>query len=205
MLILEGPDMVGKTTIAKAIADAVPTAKYDKFGLPEADYQGLAPWLRRAGPNVICDRYWISEFIYGLVCRGKSNITPEMHFTMLQAMREIGANIQLICSHPLAYSLLLNKRYDPAREAFSAKQCEAVNEAYWELSNGRSWEGYTMIVPMNVVAAKPDGAISHMSPSWVRAVVDSWTAGIDGRAAWFEYGGMAECVQPLLDQYGETL
>src|SRR5690606_4274519 len=77
LLILEGPDGAGKTTLADAICDRVPNAIKVKLTFrPDLDiWEHHTEALRVAQDKshdhlVIFDRHWPSEYIYGRVFRG---------------------------------------------------------------------------------------------------------------------------------------
>lgn len=77
ILVLEGPDCAGKTTLAKAIMKIDPAARYIHMTYRFKDRMGLyhAAAINRAiqyvilGHNVIIDRWWPSTEIYSQVMR----------------------------------------------------------------------------------------------------------------------------------------
>ncbi len=143
MLIIEGPDMLGKTTFARKLVAAVDGISIDKFGLPEASYTTAKEWLDRYDPSAIADRFVISEPIYGLICRGKTNTPIDVWNEIWAGMEERGGcHILVYVSDPYTYADVLQKRYDPSREAFSIAQCAEVNQAYWQLFSNGKWRDY---------------------------------------------------------------
>jgi hypothetical protein len=82
--IFEGPDGVGKTTLAKAFAEAT-GATYVHHG-PYPDYteamlvsryrESMAPAVHDLGP-IVLDRSWLSEQIYGPMHRGHNRISMD--------------------------------------------------------------------------------------------------------------------------------
>lgn len=144
MLILEGADMLGKTTFANNLKAAWPDVQMDKCGLPEAEYRGVAPWLARYGHNTVCDRHFLSEPIYGLVCRGKSNLTTDEFWELQERLVDEtpGVDILVWIAGDDTYKQVVDERYDAGREAFSPAQCHQVSAAYQELMLRREWRGY---------------------------------------------------------------
>jgi hypothetical protein len=144
MLIIEGPDMVGKTTLIDKLAPAL-GASCDKCGLPEANLIGQRAWLERWKPGVVMDRYFISEFIYGLICRNAANVSRTDAVEMNDILRQLGAMTIVVVATPRCYERILEDHYDPTREAFSRELCRDVNAAYYELFVERpagGWRGY---------------------------------------------------------------
>lgn len=169
MLILEGADMLGKTTLARAISIAT-DCKIDKFGLPESEYVGWKPWAERIQPDSICDRYALSEFIYGITCRGFSKLSPENWMLLRKSLETSGGAvwILLVCE-PKSYEAVLAKRFNPAVEAFTADQCRAVNMAYWDLYNVGQWHGYDMPDRCVAYEVKLDPKTGDLIQPWFTA------------------------------------
>jgi hypothetical protein len=144
MLIIEGPDMVGKTTLIDRLAPALGVDR-DKCGLPEAEYTLNKQWLERWGPNTVMDRYFISEFIYGLTCRGKANVSPANCLELLNTLFRLRTCMIVMVATPTCYRKILEEHYDSKREAFTQEQCYKVNLAYYELFVVKpygGWNGY---------------------------------------------------------------
>ena len=81
LIIIDGPDGSGKTTLAKRLAD-ITGYEYFHFSYPKTDaekevmVQKYKDFIKNH-PNAILDRSWYSEIVYGLVVRGKSCVSPE--------------------------------------------------------------------------------------------------------------------------------
>lgn len=81
VVILEGPDGSGKTTLAKSLVTT--GFEYKHEGPPEKDVDMIAHYLRILNesiesPNdVVLDRFWLGERIYGPICRGVDKVGPE--------------------------------------------------------------------------------------------------------------------------------
>lgn len=84
IIIVEGPDGSGKSTLAKKLADQTGFLLMHR-SQPKSDEEKqnmMAEYLQviRAGKNVIMDRCWYSEMVYGPVMRDATCITyPEMY------------------------------------------------------------------------------------------------------------------------------
>lgn len=90
IIIIEGCDGAGKTTLIESLTTQYPFAKTFHFGAPVA---GEDQFLRYAKPIleadpldvIIYDRSWYSEFVYGPVMRGKYEFLPE-HSQILEKL-----------------------------------------------------------------------------------------------------------------------
>lgn len=103
VIILEGPDGTGKSTLGKYIAAAM-KGNYLHFSKPEtedASKEQLA-WYEKcilSNDLYVIDRCWISDIIYGQVMRDREFITPvEEHERLLALMEGRGYIIFCISS-----------------------------------------------------------------------------------------------------------
>ena len=108
LIIIEGPDKSGKTTLAKEIASYF---KYDyaHFGPPGKDpSREYAEFLINLKRPTVCDRFYYGELVYGPLLRGKSVITPLEKATIERLARLRGA-ILIKATTDLS---VIEKRYD---------------------------------------------------------------------------------------------
>lgn len=103
IIIIEGPDGSGKTTLAKQIADQTkyPIVKRNKPETEEERLGMLEDYLQiiKSGKNVIFDRCWYSEIVYGTVMRDESMITYHDMYGLEKAAAKSGALI-IMCGGP---------------------------------------------------------------------------------------------------------
>lgn len=87
LIIIEGPDKTGKTTLAKAIATRL-GFDYKHFsapkGSPADEYIDFLLSLKR---DTVCDRFHLGELVYGPMLRGKVGITPLELVTIERVLR----------------------------------------------------------------------------------------------------------------------
>lgn len=102
IVIIEGPDCAGKTTLAEAICAATGAA-YRHEGPPPATTLDLAAYYgqrimlaEHAGGNVVFDRLALGELVYGPVARGASRITHE-DFAMFERLRKVAGARHVVC------------------------------------------------------------------------------------------------------------
>ena len=132
MLLIEGPDMIGKTHLCDRIAREL-GVKVDKFGLPERDGM-VAHCMQRLKPLTVYDRGWISEVVYSIKARGQlPTITSDDCATICRKAEQVGCLTVVVYADDDVYSELV-ERWWSRGEAFSKEQCKAVNAAYRHLA-----------------------------------------------------------------------
>lgn len=99
IIIIEGPDGSGKSTLAKNLSRTtglpiVHMDKPDKYEDGDSMYTKYRSYLEQ---DVILDRCWISEAIYGPIMRGKSLLTEE-HLHYLNAQLNSIPHMIIFCT-----------------------------------------------------------------------------------------------------------
>lgn len=109
IVIVEGPDGAGKTTLIEQLKQGSRNAVYHHFGAPASDeeafdyYKTYAAAINSCTPDVlnIFDRSWYSDMVYGPVMRGRLEMSRE-HADMLAAMVVAnGGGMVIYCTAPL--------------------------------------------------------------------------------------------------------
>lgn len=91
IVILEGPDLVGKTTIARRYEQQGYTYHHlTEPGGRSADSMYLEPLAELTG-NHVFDRFYPSEIIYGPVLRGHCDLSPEQVWRIEDELSALGA------------------------------------------------------------------------------------------------------------------
>lgn len=70
MLIFEGTDCTGKTTLAHACLSRLPGYVYQHLSKPDPSFDFLWGYIRMYNPRAVYDRFFLSELVY-TVCRGE--------------------------------------------------------------------------------------------------------------------------------------
>lgn len=103
IIIIEGPDGAGKTTLANQLRDQTgymilhrsqPKNEEDKKRMMDEYLQVI-----KSNKNVILDRSWYSEMVYGPVMRDDSVITYPQMYDLERALARNGALI-IYCTAP---------------------------------------------------------------------------------------------------------
>lgn len=99
LVIIEGPDGAGKTTLVSALHRAIPAAHVTHHGplpgvtnLSEIYHQSM---VEHSGLTII-DRAWVSERIYGTVCRGVNRISFGERMELEQKALSLGV-VEVVC------------------------------------------------------------------------------------------------------------
>lgn len=73
MIVIEGPDLVGKTTLAKKLRDEL-MGDYFHFGPLPDDFDFVHGYAQFVKANRVMDRFHLSEIAYGRAVRGRSRV-----------------------------------------------------------------------------------------------------------------------------------
>lgn len=134
LIVIEGPDKTGKTTLAKAVAERL-GFKYVHFSAPKGNpADEYIDFLLNLKEPTVCDRFHLGEFVYGPIFRGKAGITDLELVTIERLMRLK----QTIIVHAITNMALANERLD------HSTQHEAVNKP----QNLLAAEGFAKVVPL---------------------------------------------------------
>lgn len=136
IIILEGENKTGKSTLAKYIVD-----HYDfdvikcsqPKGDPYVEYMSILKQIEKSGRNTVIDRFAYGEFVYGPIYRGKSSLTK----TQLRniELKAISLNAHLIYCHDAVKNI--KRRFLTEGEEFAstkhiAKTLQLFNEVMHE-------------------------------------------------------------------------
>lgn len=102
IIILEGPDGSGKTTLANKIKDQTGYTLLHRSHKTDTEATCLFDeyaQVIKSGKNCIMDRGWYSEMVYGPVMRGNSIITYPQMYELERMLAKNGALI-IHCTAP---------------------------------------------------------------------------------------------------------
>lgn len=144
LTIIEGTECVGKTTLAKLIAEKT-GAEYQHYGAPSGDaYSHFSPALLAAqsGKGIVCDRHLIGEKIYAKVKKTPSQWAEGDYERMLQELNDMHATI-IFCWD---YGTVLRKRHTETGETFITPKQMMTVQSLFEKEIKRIAETYKGII-----------------------------------------------------------
>lgn len=138
LIILEGPDCCGKTTLAKQLINKFVESIY-LHSTYHKDFDNAGLMLRygeemirqaklniELGNTVILDRCWLSDHVYGSVLRGKA-LTQDAMFAFTKLVAELNPFF-VFCISDLGYALH-EKEKDEAHP-YTTEQYHALQSEY---------------------------------------------------------------------------
>lgn len=157
MIIVEGPDNSGKTTLVDFICRMFPGLTRTKSPGPVVDYDW---WMRQLTqpPEVlstsIFDRFYFSELVYGPICRNKIRLTP--------LQREVVESL-LVTADPIIFRCELidhEEAFNNRPQKFTWEIQHEVNQAYGGVFEPH-WHTIDYSVPK---ADTPDSMLRYVAP-----------------------------------------
>ncbi len=111
MLIVEGTDGVGKTTLCRRLLDRLPTHVYAHFTRLPAGFDYYWGYADRAGADVVQDRFHLSEVAYAAACGRPCGLTPDLYALVDARLRALGAFTVVVLADPE----LVRSRWDESQ------------------------------------------------------------------------------------------
>jgi thymidylate kinase len=138
ILVFEGADSSGKTTLAKAIIERYPSTRYF-HGLPyigwvEEAHRAMLHAAMNYDNLVIIDRHWISEYVYGPIFRGKIAYSDDVAKEFDLMIRSFGMYILCVPSNVREHERRFQRERANKKEMFDSSVEVAM--AYRHLAYG---------------------------------------------------------------------
>lgn len=176
IILIDGPDAAGKTTLAKKICEKTETAEYVHLGKPNkgqawAEHKAAlvnAINSMKKGKLVVIDRHFLSEAVYGSVYReGSEYAYAARHVDRL--LYRFGA-LRVICAPPVDYVLETHKKMIQEREEMYHDKMYEVAKKYIEI-----WDGLDFVKDPEEYARK-----GYMETLAI-------TGGVSDKIGWYKY------------------
>jgi thymidylate kinase len=115
VIVLEGCDGVGKTTLAEALAARHGHTIVHSGRTPDGtDLADRYETILALPGRLVLDRSFISELVYGPLDRGRSRLTLPAAITLTQRVAERGGVLVHLTGHPEIIATRLQARQEPA-------------------------------------------------------------------------------------------
>lgn len=105
VIILEGPEAAGKSTLAKRMSSMynypIHHFSYPKSDAEKANMFQMYQDFCYSTQDVIVDRCWYSEMVYGVTVRDKSHITLEQMYELEKMLISQGGALLIHCTAPI--------------------------------------------------------------------------------------------------------
>lgn len=143
MIIVEGPDGVGKTTLCKKLLSFLPTHVYSHFTRLPKEFDYHWGYAARVTPQVVQDRFHMSEIVYSRA-RGEPPGLDEFGYKLVDArVRLMGGVIVVVTADPA----LVRARWDPT-QMYDLERTVRAAEEYLSLMNdvGSGWVDRDVVI-----------------------------------------------------------
>ncbi len=209
MLIIEGPDGVGKSALQKAFIkmwndnakrySPWPAVAQSFSRLPDSwhHYKSYLAFITR---SAVMDRFHLSELCYGAVCRGGEKIGPSW-LRLLEARLALAGSVTVVvtCSDDRASEQYLKQTHAGKQEMFSLEQVVAVNKAYrdWLVGGEReSWKDAR--VDFHLSLPDDDSVWPSACEEWMDQVLREWSSRLSAVYS-LDYNGLSFYGPPNVD------
>jgi len=167
MLIIEGPDRVGKSTFVKELIRRLGELNggkepgTDHFGLEDSALDTVDGYAPRIKPWTVSDRGWLSEVVYGEELRGHSNVTPNMRYILDGMQAAAGGFTVLVHARKNLYAHLLDLHWSD-EEAFGKKDLAKAAARFQKIAEAPRFGVPANIMTVAVTQAVPGSAMSRI-------------------------------------------
>ena len=145
MIIIEGLDGVGKTTLVNYFVTKGMEKHHFDYDVNNMDLYSKYIRVLSGNLDVVLDRSFISEMVYGPVLRGKSKLDLEQYKKLLEEYQKIGTKIIYLTA---PQEILLERRKDETKDFdMISKYYEELNFQYEAIMNYS--EDYIDIIRFN--------------------------------------------------------
>jgi hypothetical protein len=132
MIIIEGPDGVGKTTAARKLCQ-MGGLTYNRMGPPAPDMDHVSWYLNRIEPTALWDRFHLGEEAYGHLGFSRRGAWIERVRVRHELEQVRACVILMYASDPASL------RSHPGKELYTEIQIRAVNRRYQEIADTTTW------------------------------------------------------------------
>jgi thymidylate kinase len=143
MLIVEGSDLVGKTTLCEELLRRLDAKKFphimSHFGRLPDGWDYYWSYLPRISRYIVQDRFHMSEIVYRNARQEPSLLMPEVYRLLDAAVRKVGALTVVVTA---SEDVLLGQ-IETREEEHSPEQIMRANANFLQIVSEPHWFGYT--------------------------------------------------------------
>lgn len=186
MLIIEGSDCVGKTTLCKRLIEELNAQGFpvipQHFGKLENSWDFYWDYLKFVNNRVIMDRFIMSEVVYGDVIRYGVRIKPEW-YRMIDAHVRLHGGVTVVVT--MNSDMLKRKlEQDAARgQMFSREQIIAVNEGFRQLVQRSKYQEYAPDFDVQYEVSDDECTMPSSNDVFVNRIIKLY---VERQRAWYE-------------------
>lgn len=134
MIIIEGADLLGKTTLAKRLVHLHHGYVYAHFTRLDKKFDYVNGYIARASRRVVQDRFHMSEVVYSMA-RGEDPMVSEEEYRYVDGyLRRLGAYTVVVTASPEYYETVLRCRMR-SEEMYDEKIMARANEFFVRAGN----------------------------------------------------------------------
>jgi len=134
MIILEGPDNVGKTVAAKKLVGMVPGGHYVHYSKPPDGFDYWFDYLKDLNPGVVLDRFHLGAIAYGTILGGHEHTVSRVQWACLMRMLRYMGAMTVIMYDSNEESYCKRVAGTTREEMYSAEKQKIVNRVYRTLA-----------------------------------------------------------------------
>jgi hypothetical protein len=169
MLIVEGADLVGKTTLCRDfIKGTGHTHQYCHFGLLSEDWDYYHDYLQFVHARVVMDRFFLSELVYGTVIPERDPGFSSLGLDLLQSYARLTGAYTVVI---VTAGTTLKNRYFERPEHFSLDVVLSANALFRELCLGHSLNGYRPVIDHEIHLSSKE---EFVTPSMLENLIECY-------------------------------
>lgn len=133
-VIVDGVDKAGKTTLIESLKEELGMKKalVKHFGVPSSKFKYYDNYVHdlRLEHDIIMDRFFLSEIVYGCVLRGETKFTPEDLISACLILRENKAKVIVIIPSTKEKEIEIRKSMMSTQDEQLIPYVEEINKSY---------------------------------------------------------------------------
>lgn len=179
MIVLEGPDMIGKTTIARKLHARLPGLTTLKFGKEHSQWSP-GQYKRVIQRNTVADRLHMSELVYGTVTRGGAYLTAEQYKQIDKMLFWAEGIVVVLWASDETYERLIELHHARG-ELYDAETCRKVNREFAKIGRmlrdtyRATYEGIPILADLQFeVRIEADGLITFADKAFIDRIVATY-------------------------------